>query len=58
MISRACEGLRAFSDGRQGCRTWLVMPAPVADIHVLNPFEIEDFDIKHVDGRDKPRHDG
>jgi hypothetical protein len=29
------------------------MPALVAGIHVLNPFEIKD-----VDGRDKPGHDG
>jgi hypothetical protein len=29
------------------------MPARVAGIHVLNPLEIKD-----VDGRDKPGHDG
>jgi hypothetical protein len=32
------------------------MPALVAGIDVLNPFEIKGFEIKDVDGRDKPGH--
>jgi hypothetical protein len=34
------------------------MPAPVAGIHVLNPFEIEGFEIEDAGGRDKPGQDG
>jgi hypothetical protein len=34
------------------------MPARVAAIPVSNPFEIEGFELKDVDGRDKPGHDG
>jgi hypothetical protein len=35
-----------------GRRSWLVMPARVAGIHVLKPFVSKD-----VDGRDNPGHD-